>query len=123
MPAPYSDDLRERVIGRIEGGVSRRESAEHFEVSASSAIKWRKCFEDTGRIGAKPMGGSVSPLDKHEAELRAVIDGTPDMTLDELVVAVRKRGIACSRSALWRFLERHKITLKKNSARSRTRAA
>jgi len=122
MPAPYSDDLRERVIWRVEGGASRRETAEHFEISASSAIKWRKRFEETGDFGAKPSGGSVSPLDKHAPELLALVAEARDMTLDEIVVAARKRGIACSRTALWRFLERHKITLKKNSARRRTGA-
>jgi len=123
MPAPYSDDLRERVIGRVEGGASRRETAEHFEISASAAIKWRKRFEETGDFGAKPSGGSVSPLEKHAPELLALIAEARDMTLDEIVVAARKRGIACSRTALWRFLDRHNITHKKNSARRRTGAA
>jgi hypothetical protein len=35
-------------------------------------------------------------------------------TLDELVVAIRKRRILGSRSALWRFLNRHDITFKKS---------
>ena len=121
MPAPYSDDLRERVIWRVEGGASRRETAEHFEIGASSAIRWRKRFEETGHFGAKPMGGSVSPLDQHAPVLLAIVAEALDMTLDEIVVTARKRGIVCSRTALWRFLERHKITFKKNSARSRTR--
>lgn len=113
MPAPYSDDLRERVISRVEGGASRREAAEHFEICASSAIKWLRRFEDTGQCKAMPSGGSVSPLDEHAPVLLAVIGEKSDMTLDEIVVAVCKRGIACSRTALWRFLGRHKITLKK----------
>jgi hypothetical protein len=35
----------------------------------------------------------------------------PDLTLDEIVVAMRQHEIAGSRSAVWRFFERHKITL------------
>jgi transposase len=38
----------------------------------------------------------------------------PDRTLDELVAAMRKRRVPGSRSALWRFLDRHDITVKKS---------
>ena len=37
MPKAYSGDLRERVIETVEAGASRREAAERFEVSVSSA--------------------------------------------------------------------------------------
>ena len=40
MPKAYSGDLRDRVIEAVETGASRREAAERFEVSASSAVKW-----------------------------------------------------------------------------------
>ena len=40
MPKSYSGDLRERVIEAVEMGASRREAAERFEVSVSSAVKW-----------------------------------------------------------------------------------
>ena len=38
MPAAYSADIRGRVIASVESGSSRREAAEEFDVSASSAI-------------------------------------------------------------------------------------
>jgi transposase len=40
------------------------------------------------------------------------------LTLDEIVAAMRQHGIAGSRSAVWRFFERHKITFKKKSVRA-----
>jgi transposase len=40
MPKPCSLELRERVVEAIESGASRREAAEWFAVSPSSAIKW-----------------------------------------------------------------------------------
>lgn len=123
MARPYSEDIRERVVARIEGGASRREAAEHFDICPSSAIKWMQRLEKTGSCAAKPMGGSLSPLDRHRQELLALIAETPDATLDEIVSAMHKRKIPGSRTALWRFLDRHGITLKKNPARERTRAA
>ena len=80
-------------------------------------------LEKTGSCAAKPMGGSLSPLDRHKKELLALIAETPDATLDEIVSAMHKCKIPGSRTSLWRFLDRHGITLKKNSARERTRAA
>src|SRR5262245_52123234 len=65
MPKAYSGEMRERVIAEVESGASRREAAEEFAVSASTAVIWVKCFRQTGRCAAQPRGGSISPLEKH----------------------------------------------------------
>jgi transposase len=123
MPKAYSADVRERVIASVEGGASRREAAEQFEVSASAAIKWLQSWRLDRRSTAKPRGGSRSPLEDHRDRLLALVAGQPDLTLDEIVAALRKQGVASSRSAVWRFFDRHGITFKKNPARGRTRPA
>jgi transposase len=117
MPKAYSADMRGRVIAEVEGGASRREAAEEFEVSASTAIIWVKCFRETGRCAAKARGGSISPLDKHADFLLGLIEKQPDLTLDEVVLLMRKHKIPGSRTAVWRFFQRHKITFKKACAR------
>ena len=122
MPKPCSLDLRMRVLREVEAGASRREAAECVEVSASSAIKWMQRLNETGSIAAKPSGGSVSPLEAHVAVLLGLIAEQPDMTLDEIVAAMRKRRIDGSRTAVWRFFERHGISFKKNSVRRRAEA-
>jgi transposase len=123
MPTAYSTDMRGRVIARVEAGGSRREAAEHFEVSASSAVKWVQRYRDTGSCAAKPRGGSTSPLEKHSNRLLTLVAEQPDLTLDEIVLVMRKRGIAGSRTALWRFFRRHKITFKKKPARGGAEAS
>src|SRR5262249_13975512 len=65
MPKPYSDDLRERVIEAVVAGASRREAAESFNLSASSAVRWLQRWRDTGNARAKLSGGSTSPLEEH----------------------------------------------------------
>lgn len=117
MPRAYSADMRVRVIARVESGASRREAAEHYEVSASTAVIWMKCFRETGRCAAKLRGGSTSPLEEHAEFLLALIDGQPDLTLDEVICTMRRHKIAGSRTAVWRFFQRHKITFKKSFAR------
>ena len=74
-------------------------------------------FEETGRVAPKPNGGSTSPLEQHAEFLLGLIADQPDLTLDEIVAAMRKRRIAGSRSAVWRFFARRNISFKKNSVR------
>ena len=117
MPKACSADMRKRVIAEVEGGASRREAAEEVEVSASTAIIWVKCFRETGRCAAKPRGGSVSPLEEYADFLLGLIKKEPDLTLDEVALAMRKHKIPGSRTAVWRFFKRRKITFKKKPAR------
>src|ERR1035441_3906540 len=93
MPKACSQDLRERVLEAVETGASRREAAERFEVSPSSAVKWIQRWHDTRSIGAKAIGGSISPLEKHADWLLMLIIEHPDLTLDEVIGAMRKRRI------------------------------
>lgn len=123
MPKAYSGDLRERVIEAVELGGSRREAADRFEVSVSSAIKWLQRWRERKSAAPKPRGGSVSPLEEFAADILALVAEQPDLTLVETVATLRKRRIKTSRSSLWRFLDRHDITLKKNlQAAERQRA-
>ena len=116
MRGPYPCELRVRVIGFVEGGGSRREAAEQFDVSVSSAIRWLQRFRDNGTTEPMPRGGSTSPLERHSERILAFIGEQPDLTLDEMVLALRKRRISASRSALSRFFARHGITVKKKPA-------
>ena len=122
MPKPCSLELRERVVDAVESGASRWAAADWFEVSPSSAIKWMQRRQATGSIAAKPSGGSISPLEAHADFVLSLIARQSDLTLDEIVAALRKRRIKTSRSSLWRFLDRHNITLKKKPASGRAAA-
>jgi len=122
MPKPYSIDLRGRVVEEVESGASRREAAERYGLSPSVVVIWVQRFEETGSIAAKPSGGSTSPLERHAEFLLGLIAERPDLTLDEIVAAMRKHRIPGSRTALCRFLERHGITHKKSPARFRAGA-
>jgi transposase len=122
MPKAYSVDLRARVIEEVETGASRRAAADHYGISPSVVIIWTQRWETTGSVAPKPSGGSTSPLEAHAAFLLGLIAEKPDMTLDEIVAAMRKRKISGSRSAVWRFFARHNVSFKKNSVRGRATA-
>ena len=122
MPKPYSYELRVRVIEAIEAGATRREAAELFGISPSVVVIWAQRWEETGDVSAKPSGGSVSPLDEHAAFLLTLIAEQPDLTLDEVVAAMNKARISGSRTAVWRFYERHDFSFKKNFVRGGAKA-
>src|ERR1700730_10390959 len=91
MRGPYTGELRVRVIRFVEGGGSRREAADEFDVSVSSAIRWVQRFLDDGTSEPMPRGGGTSPLEKHSERILALVCEHPDLILDEMVLALRKR--------------------------------
>ena len=123
MRGPHSGEVRVRVIQCVEEGASRREAAEQFDVSVSSAVRWMQRFHEDGTCEPTPRGGSTSPLEKHAERILALIGEQPDLTLDEMVLALRKRRVQGTRSALSRFFARHGISFKKKSAGGRTEAS
>ena len=121
---PYSLDLRERVVGAIEGGLSRREAAEVFGISPSTAVKWMRQQQDTGSVAARPMGGDRrSRLGGKRSFILEQLEAVPDMTIEELRDELKVHGTVVGYGTVWRFLACEKITFKKNRARIRARAA
>jgi len=80
-------------------------------------------FRDDGTFEPMARGGSTSPLEKYSERILALIHEQPDLTLDEMVLALRKRRTPASRSALSRFFARHGITVKKKSASGRAKTS
>src|SRR3954467_15951523 len=57
MPKALSFDLRSRVLAAIDEGLSCRQAATRFGVSASSAIRWQAQRRAGGDARPKPQGG------------------------------------------------------------------
>jgi transposase len=124
MARPYSRDLRERVVGAVEGGLSRRRAAELFGVAISTVIDWVDAWRAEGRLAAKPMGGDHSSrLTQDRDWLLSRIEETPDLTLEELRAELADRGKLVGYGTVWRFFAAEGISFKKNRARRRARAA
>ena len=123
MAKALSFDLRRRVIAAIKGGMSCRQAAERFGVSASSAIRWRAQDHKTGDARPKPQGGDrrSGRIEACAALILSAVGKTPDITLAELQWKLAKRGIGVGIGTLWRFFKRHQITLKKRPRTLRNR--
>ena len=111
MARPYSQDLRDRVVGSVASGRTCRATAALFGVSVASVVKWSQRWRATGNAAAKQMGGW--------RQLLARIVEKPDLTLRAVVAELAERGTPASYGAVWRFFKHEGITFKKNSARQR----
>ncbi len=113
MSHTYSQDLRERVVEAVDDGASRREAADRFDISVSSAVRWVQRRDETGSCAPKPHGGSVSRLEEDAERILGLVAEQPDLTLAEIVAQLRKWRIRTSKSSVSRFFQRHEITFKK----------
>jgi transposase len=121
MSKALSVDLRERVIGAIDEGLSCRAAAVRFGVSAASAIRWRSLSLKTGDVRPGPLGGDRRSglIEKHADLILGRLEAQPDITLAEMQAVLAEQGVTVSTTAVWRFFDRRRITLKK-SRRTRT---
>jgi transposase len=115
MPAPYSQDLRERVIGFMALGGSARKAAMRFAVSISSVIGWAQRWRAEGHARPRAMGGDRRcRLSEHRARVLQLVAQQPDLTLHEIRSAlVASCGITVGLSTVHRFLAAHNLTRKK----------
>lgn len=122
MGKPLSEDLRSRLIAAVEAGLSRRAAAARFGVSAASAVRWVHAWRTTGATCAKPQGGDQRShrVEAYRDTILNRVAAQVDITLIELAdMLLKDHGARFASSTVWRFLDRHAMTIKKNSARQR----
>lgn len=124
MSKALSLDLRDRVIAAIEGGMTCRQAAARFGVSASSAIRWRSRVRTQGDVRPGPLGGDrrSGRIEGHADLILGLVEERRDITLAEIQAALGEQGIATSVTSLWRFFARRRITLKKSRRTRMNRA-
>ncbi len=125
MAKSLSIDLRERLVSAVDGGMTRRSAAKRFGVAASTAIKWVDRWRRTGDVAPRPRGGDhrSERIEAHAVEILGLIAETPDITLGELAGHLHEaHGLKVDPSTVWRLLDRHDMTFKKNRARQRATA-
>jgi transposase len=120
MARALSIDLRERVLAAVDDGMSCRQAAVRFGVSASSAIRWNDRRRQEGDFRPKPLGGDrrSGRIEAHAKLILSLVEEKPDMIIAELRGRLAEKGIGAALSTLWRFFKRRGITRKK---RRRTR--
>jgi len=115
MSKALSLDLRIRVLAAIAEGMSCRQAAARFGVSPSSAIRWRALERQQGDARPKALGGDrrSARIEAYAELILEMVEDTPDMTIEELRVALGAQGVSAGYGTLWRFFDRRGITRKK----------
>lgn len=96
----------------------RRNAAERFGVSISSAIRWRSPRRRTGELRPQRLGGDKrsARIEEQVLLILSLVEARGDTTLAELRSALAERGVAVEVSTSWRYFDRHQTTLKKDRA-------
>lgn len=127
VPAPYSLDLRERVIRAVdESPLTVEEIAEQFNVSDRTIYKWLAQRKAERTLAPKPhAGGRACSVDAPGEELLGqMVEAQNDRTLDEYAQAyLQERGVRLSRSALQRAMVRLNLPRKKSRSAPASRTA
>ena len=114
MPAPYSHDLRLRVMDAVHGGMLYGEVTRRFRVSNSSILRWVRRERESGSYAALPMGGKKPFVLAEERDwLLQRLAAKPDLTLREVLAELHDRGVEVSYFALWHIVRRAGLRFKK----------
>jgi len=113
--APYSMDLRKRVIKAFDACGDAEEVAETFGVSRAWVHRLAQRRRETGSIAPRPQTKFRSRvLAGQEQRLANLIAARPDATLTELRDALPTKAAL---STIWREIDRLDLTVKKNRSR------
>lgn len=122
MPAPYSQDLRRKVVQADERGEgSMRVLARRFSVGLGFVRDLIKRYRETGEVKPKASRRGIKPKIRGAGEeaVRKWVRETPDLTLNEL--CQRYQAIfnqKVSKSAMDRTLKRLNLTPKKRHSKT-----
>lgn len=115
----YSLDLRERVLGALDQGLTRVEAARIFGISNSTIGRYRRQQREQGHLHARTSPGRPRqiPPSEHPA-LRAQLTAYPDATLAEHCQHwEQSHGICLTPATLCRAIQRLGWSYKKESRR------
>ena len=119
MGAPYSQDLRDRVLAAYDRGMKTKRIAEVFAVSPAWARRVKQRRREFGERSPRKSGGP-RPRKIDREKLGQLVREQPDATLKEL----RERlGVACSESGICMALKAMGLSFKKSRSTRRSRTA
>jgi transposase len=120
MAKALSTDLRDRVIVAVNEGTSKRSVAKRFRVAPSTVVKLVQRWKDGGTLAPRARGGDrrSQAIEQYAAEIIALVEKQVDITLEEIAAHIAQRhDRRFAPSVIWRLLDRHGLTFKKNRTR------
>ena len=120
MAKPYSMDLRERALARVERGESASAAARALDLGVSTVIRWVGRKKATGSVAPGQMGGHRPYLiEGANADYLRRRLSQCDVTIKQLVNELADREIKVDARTVWAFARREGFSFKKNRTRQR----
>ena len=115
----YSEDLREKIVSAVGGGISKSQAARTFGVSLSSVKRYVGKAQRGESLAPKKRPGSTPKLDEKASSLLAAdLEERPYLTLQERCEYIGTvTGLWVSRSTMCRAIARIGTTRKKGGDR------
>src|SRR5260370_35192880 len=117
MGRSVSEDLRGRVMGAIEDGLSTRAAARRFSIGIATAGAWYRRYRRTGSLKACKQGQpSRSKFDAHEEFILSLVAKDKDITLAEIAQQLQAEyGVRAFVGTSWTFFEKTGQAYKKKT--------
>jgi len=122
--APYSLDLRERIVAARLAGDAVRDVAERFGVGTSTVGRLVRRYRRTGTLTPKAHAGGIPRAIEGQAEtmLDLIARERPSAGLADLAEELHRRtGVRVGRVTVWRSLSRLGWCRKKRGGKRSTR--
>jgi len=120
MAKPYSMDLRERALARVDRGQNASAAARALDLGESTVIRWVARKRATGSVAPGQMGGHRPYLiEGQDADFLRSRFAEGDVTIKQLVKELADRDIAVDARTVWAFAGREGFSFKKNRTRQR----
>lgn len=108
----YSKEFRGQVLATCDRGLGTQAVALKFEVSESWVRRVKQERRELGKVGPATKRKRTPKWAADADRIRALIEQTPDLTLDELQTRLHT---SLSRATLCRALQALKLSFKKKS--------
>ncbi len=118
MPAPYSQDLRIRILAAADRGMKTKEIADVFGVSRSWVRRVNQRRREDGETTPRPPEPRCRFTKIDRSQLAALVEEHPDATLAELREML---DVTCATSAIWKALDAMGYSFKKRRYTRRSR--
>lgn len=116
MPAPFSPDLRTRILAALAAGHPVSVVAERFAVAPRTVRRYRQLWRETGSLTAGHSSGRPRRIPaEQEAQLRQLVTAEPDATLVDYCHRWQElTGTWLSPATMCRTLHRLRLPRKKS---------
>ena len=121
MAKPLAEDFRDHVLSSENDGLTNRELAKRYGISASAVGKWRQAYRESGKTKADKIGGSKKcTLEPYRDWIKKRITEGAHVTIAKIQAELAELGVKVSMTTVWNFITKKlNFSFKKKTKRAK----